>query len=96
MGFFLNDLVYGLTLLLHLAVLLIALEWAFHFLPGVGLHPVRRFLFNAVFPFSKLGDRLGLRGQNYNWTPGVMIVLILLVSRLGLPWIAYFGFSIRG
>ncbi len=95
MGILLSDLVYLLTFLLHLTVLLIALEWVGRRIPGAGLNPLRRFLFNAVFPFLKWGSLLGLRRERFDLTPAVMMVLILFISRLGLPWIAYFGFSIR-
>jgi hypothetical protein len=96
MGIILCDFAYALTLLLHLAALLIGLAWISHQMPGAGFNPARKFLFKTTYPFSKLGTLLGLRRAAFDWTPGVMIVLLLLVSRLGLPWIAWIGFSLRG
>jgi hypothetical protein len=95
MGLLLSDFAYALTLLLHLAALLIALEWLSHQIPGAGLNPARKALFKATYPFLKLGSLLGLRRAAFDLTPGVLIVLLLLVSRLGLPWIAWLGFSLR-
>ena len=96
MGIILCDFTYALTLFLHLTALLIGLEWIGHQIPGAGFNPARKFLFKTTYPFLKLGAFLGLRRASFDWTPGVMIVLLLLVSRLGLPWIAWLGFSLRG
>ncbi len=96
MGTILCDFAYALTILLHLMALLIGFEWVGHQIPGAGLNPARKFLFKTTYPFLKLGALLGLRRTAFDWTPGVMIVLLLLVSRLGLPWVVWFGFSLRG
>ena len=95
MGILLSDLTYLLTLFLHLTALLIALEWISHQIPGAGFNSTRKVLFKVTYPFLKLGALWGLRRAGFDWTPAVMIVFILMVSRLGLPWIALLGFSLR-
>jgi hypothetical protein len=95
MGIVLSDLTYLLTLLLHLTALLLALEWIGHQIPGARLNYARKVLFKATYPFLKWGALLGLRRAGFDLTPAVMIVFVLMVSRLGLPWIALIGFSSR-
>ncbi|HET9868872.1 MAG TPA: hypothetical protein VFR02_00025 [bacterium] len=96
MGMLLDMTAYLLTLLLHLAALLVALDWLFHRLPGAGLHPLRRALFRLLFPLRRWGDSLGLRRDNMDFTPVFLIALMLGVGRFGLPWLALLGFSLRG
>jgi len=95
-GLFLSALAYGLTFLLHLAALLIALEWALRALPAAGLNPLRRFLFKALFPLLKLGQALGMNREGFDLTPGFLMVTILLFSRWILPWMALAGYHLRG
>jgi hypothetical protein len=97
MSYAVSDLSYLLALCFNLAAYLLILEWFIHALPGAGLNFARRALFKASFPLLKLSDRFfDLKWGFFNSRGLLLAVLLLLVSRYGVPWLVFFGFSMRG
>jgi uncharacterized protein YggT (Ycf19 family) len=95
MGICLAYFTYALTLVIHVIALALMLEWIFRWLPGVVFNPVRRILFQVSFPFLKVGEIFGLRWGKFDAGPLLMVVLLLLLSRLWLPWLVLLSYSLR-
>ena len=86
-----------LVLFCNLAAYLLICEWLLHVLPGAGLNFARRALFKASFPLLKLSDGfLTLKWRSFNSRGLLMAVLLLLISRYGVPWLVLFSYSLRG
>ncbi|HUO58607.1 MAG TPA: hypothetical protein VMV05_10575 [bacterium] len=92
-----SGLSYLAMMACDIAAFLLLLEWLVHLLPGAGLNPLRRSLFLMLYPLLKFSDRF----LSFKWpgggTRGLLAALILvLISRYGLPWLVLFSFSLRG
>ena len=96
MGISLAYFTYTLTLVVHVIAFVLLLEWVFRWLPGAVFNSVRRILFQASFPFLKVGEVFGVRWGKFDVGPLLMIVLLLLLSRLWLPWLVLLSYSLRG
>jgi uncharacterized protein YggT (Ycf19 family) len=97
LGTLLRSFGYLLTLGGYLLMALLILEWLIHYLPGVGLNPVRRTLFRVTFPMLQLSDRyfpLALGSLNFR---GLLLALVLWGLVKGfVPWVIWAGFSLPG
>jgi len=97
MGQVLSLAAYLLSAFLDLAALLLILEWLLHLVPGAGLNFARRGLFLATYPFLKWSDGFfSLKWGSFNSRGFFMAVLLLLLSRYGIPWLVLLSYSMRG
>src|SRR5579859_6600684 len=96
MGQALSLLAYLLTALLDLAALLLILEWFFHLVPGAGLNFIRRTLFQATYPLIQFSDRFfSIRWGSFHSRGFFMALLLLLLSRYGIPWLVLLSYPLR-
>ncbi len=97
MAYLLANLAYLLSLLSDLTAFLLIMEWLVHVLPGAWLNPVRRGLFEIIFPLLKFSDRfLSFRLDSFNARGLLTAVLLLAVNWFGIPWLVVFSYSLRG
>jgi uncharacterized protein YggT (Ycf19 family) len=96
-GVLLRSFGYVLSLGTYAFVFLLALEWLVHSLPGVGLNPLRKMLFQVAYPILRTGDRyFPLSLGNWNGR-GLLLALVLWVLAKGLiPWVVWAGFALKG
>jgi uncharacterized protein YggT (Ycf19 family) len=95
MGISLAYFAYALTFVLHVIAFVLLLEWIFRWLPGAALNSIRRILFQVSFPFLKVGEVFGFRWGKFDASPLLMIVILLLLSRLWLPWLVLLSYTLR-
>ena len=95
MGISLAYFAYALTFVLHAIAFVLLLEWIFRWLPGSALNSIRRILFQASFPFLKVGEVFGVRWGKFDAGPLLIVVLLLLLSRLWLPGLVLLSYSLR-
>jgi hypothetical protein len=97
MAYMLADIAYLTAVLCNLAALLLLLEWLAHFLPGVGLNPIRRMLFLVTFPMIRFSDRFfPIKWGGFNSRGLLMALFLIMISRYGVPWLVLLSYSIRG
>ena len=97
MAYFIADLAYLLALLCDFGAFLLVLEWLVHLLPGAGLNPVRRALFQLSYPLLKWNERfLVPRWGSFNSRGLLTAFLLLVISRYGVPLIVLYSYSLRG
>lgn len=97
LGTLITSFGYLLTVTGYGAVGLLVLEWLAHYLPGAGWNPLRRVLFQALFPLLSFSQRYA----SFQWggldSRGLLPALgIWVVARHGVPWIVWAGFQLRG
>ena|SRR5579859_3956429 len=96
-AYLITDMAYLLMALFYLLAFVLLVEWFFHLLPGWWLNPVRRFLFRLSFPLLKWGEAcFPLRIGSVDFTPLLMALTLLMISRYGIPWLILWSFSLRG
>jgi hypothetical protein len=89
--------VYLLTALIDLVAFVLVLECLAFNLSGSQWNGVRKVLFNLTYPLLLWSENfLSLRLGRFNTRGLVTALLLLVVSYLGLPWLAFLGYSLRG
>ena len=96
-GVLLRSFGYVLSLGTYAFVFLLALEWLVHSLPGTGLNPLRKMLFQVAYPILWTSDRyFPLSLGNWN-TRGLLVALVLWVLARGFfSWVIWLGFTMKG
>lgn len=96
-GVLLRSFGYLLSLGAYAVVFLLSLEWLVHSLPGAGLNPLRRTLFQVAYPILRTSDRyFPLSFGNWN-ARGLLVAVVLWVLAKGLiPWVVWAGYTLKG
>jgi len=97
MGTVITNMVYVLTALIDLTAFVLVLECLSFNLSGPQWNGVRKALFNLTYPLLLWSENFfSLRLGRFNTRGLLTALMLLLVSYLGLPWVAILGYSLHG
>ena len=97
MAYLISDGAYLLAFLLNIAGLLLMAECVLHWVPGTALNPLRRAFFQICFPLLNFSDMfLSIRWDRFHSRGLLTAILLFLISYIGVPWLVYFSFALRG
>jgi hypothetical protein len=97
MGTLISNTVYVLTTLLDLTAFVLVLECLSFNLSGSQWNGVRKGLFKLTYPLLLWSENFfSVRLGAFNFRGLLTALLLFLVSYLGLPWLAFLSYSLRG
>lgn len=96
-GVLLRSFGYLLSFGTYVIVFLLALEWLVHTLPGAGLNPLRKMLFQVAYPILRTSDRhFPLSFGNWNARGLLAAVVLWVLAKGSIPWVVWAGFALKG